>query len=62
MERTTTVVYDSQAAVRRLIDAGMPEPQAEAVVRELVNILEHNRAVRASIEAARNGTLKGMRG
>jgi len=55
MERTIAVVYDSHAAVRRLIDAGMPEPQAEAVVREQANLLECNLATRNDIEETKAG-------
>ena len=46
----TTIVYDTHAAVQRLTETGMPEPQAEAVVREQSLLLEHNLATKADIE------------
>ncbi len=52
----TTIVYDTHAAVRRLTKTGMPEPQAEAVVREQSLLLEHNLATKADIEALRQET------
>jgi len=52
MEQTvTTVVYDTHAAVRRLTGSGMPEPQAEAVVREQASVLERNLATKADADA-----------
>ena len=51
--QTSEVLYDTHAAVRRLTGAGMPEPHAEAVVREQVHLIEHNLATKADIEAAR---------
>ena len=53
MAQTSEVLYDTHAAVRRLTGAGMPEPHAEAVVREQVHLIEHNLATKADIEAAR---------
>jgi len=50
MERTTAVVYDTLAAVRRLTGSGMPEPQAEAVVREQARVLEHHLATRNDLK------------
>jgi len=51
MAQTSNVVYDTHAAVRRLAAAGMPEPHAEAVVREQVHLIEHNLATKADIAA-----------
>jgi len=56
MAQTSNVVYDTHAAVRRLAAAGMPEPHAEAVVREQVHLIEHNLATRADIETLRQET------
>jgi len=53
MAQTSEVLYDTHAAVRRLTGAGMPEPHAEAVVREQVHLIEHNLATRADIEKLR---------
>ncbi len=63
----TTIVYDTHAAVLRLTETGMPEPQAVAVVREQSLLLEHNLAtkadielVKADIEALRQETKAGI--
>jgi len=56
MAQTFGSVYDTHAAVRRLTEAGIPEPQAEAVVREQTHILEHNLATKADIETLRQET------
>ncbi len=56
MTRTATIVYDTHAAVRRLAETGMPERQAEGVVREQALLLEHNLATKADIEGLRQGT------
>ena len=50
MEETVRPLYDTLAAVRRLTEAGLPEPHAEAVVREQVHVMEHNLATKADIE------------
>lgn len=34
-------VYDTYAAVRRLVEAGIPEPQAVAIVSEQVRFVEN---------------------
>ncbi len=52
----TTVVYDTHAAVRRLTEAGLPESQAEAMVREQTLLLEHNLATKTDIEVLRQET------
>ncbi len=56
----TTIVYDTHAAVLRLTETGMPEPQAVAVVREQSLLLEHNLATKADIEALRQETKAGI--
>ena len=53
MEETVRPLYDTLAAVRRLTKAGMPEPHAEAVVREQIHVMEHNLATKADIETLR---------
>ena len=53
MEETAKPFYDTLAAARRLTEAGMPEPHAEAVVREQVHVIEHNLATKADIEQLR---------
>jgi len=35
------MLYDTHAAIRRLMDKGMPEPHAEGVVHEQVRAREH---------------------
>jgi len=60
MAQTSNVVYDTHAAVRRLAAAGMPEPHAEAVVREQVHLIEHNLATKADIETLRLETKAGI--
>ena len=56
MAQTSDVLYDTHAAIRRLTGAGMPEPHAEAVVREQVHLIEHNLATKADIEKLRQET------
>jgi len=50
MAQAERVVYDTLAAVRRLTGSGMPEPQAEAVVREHASVLEHHIATRNDLK------------
>jgi len=56
MAQTSNVVYDTHAAVRRLTGSGMPEPHAEAVVREQIHLIEHNLATKADVEKLRQET------
>ena len=51
MAETARPNYDTHAAVRRLTEAGIPEPHAEAVVREQAHLIEHNLATKADIAA-----------
>ena len=53
MSETTSIFYDTHAAVRQLTTAGMPEPHAEAVVRGQVHLIQHNLATKADIEQIR---------
>ncbi len=53
MSETTSFVYDTHAAVRRLTSVGMPETHAEAVVGEQSHVMQHNLATKADIETSR---------
>ncbi len=52
----TPLILDTHAAVHELVSAGMPERQAETVVRQQARLLEQNLATKADIEALRQGT------
>ena len=59
----TPLILDTHAAVNELVSAGMPERQAETVVRQQAKLLEQNlatktdiEAIKAEIEALRQGT------
>ena len=52
----TPLILDTHAAVNELVSAGMPERQAETVVRQQARLLEQNLATKADIEALRQGT------
>ena len=57
----TPLILDTHAAVHELVSAGMPERQAETVVRQQARLLEQNLAtktatIKADIEALRQGT------
>ena len=47
----TQLILDTHAAVNELVSAGMPERQAETVVRQQARLLEQNLATKADIEA-----------
>ncbi len=47
----TPLILDTHAAVNELVSAGMPERQAETVVRQQAKLLEQNLATKADIEA-----------
>ena len=49
----TALILDTHADIQELIQSGMPEPQAETVVRQRVRLLEHNFATKADIEAVK---------
>ncbi len=51
MPETARPIYDTYAAIRRLPEAGLPEPHAEAVVKEQVHLIEHDLATKADIAA-----------
>ena len=45
----TPLILDTHAAVHELVSAGMPERQAETVVRQQARLLEQNLATKADI-------------
>ena len=56
----TPLILDTHAAVHELVNAGMPERQAETVVRQQARLLEQNLATKADIEALRQETKTGI--
>ena len=56
----TPLILDTHAAVHELVNAGMPERQAETVVRQQARLLEQNLATKADIEALRQETKAGI--
>jgi hypothetical protein len=52
----TQLILDTHAAVNELVSAGMPERQAETVVRQQARLLEQNLATKADVEALRQAT------
>jgi len=50
MEQVAVEFLDTHEAVRRLTDAGMPEPQAEVVVRVQADTHRHHLATREQVE------------
>jgi len=53
MEQVAVDFLDTHEAVRRLTDAGMPEPQAEVVVRVQADTHRHHLATREQVEKVR---------
>lgn len=49
----TQLILDTHAAVHELVSAGMPERQAETVVRQQARLLEQNLATKADSEATK---------
>ena len=63
MAHSPTLILDTHAAVHELVSAGMPERQAETVVRQQARLLEQNlttkadlATIKADIEALRQET------
>ena len=56
MAHSPTLILDTHAAVHELVSAGMPERQAETVVRQQARLLEQNLATKADIEALQQAT------
>ena len=52
----TPLILDTHEAIHELVSAGMPERQAETVVRQQARLLEQNLATKADIEALRQET------
>lgn len=52
MARIPRLVFDTQAAIERLVESGMPEPQATTVVGIQADLIENNLTTRADIENA----------
>ena len=49
----TALIIDTYEDIQELVKSGMPEPQAETVVRQRVRLLEGNLATKADIEKLR---------
>jgi len=49
MQQVATEFYDTHAAVRQLTESGLSERQAEAVVRQQVELLKHNLATKDQV-------------
>ena len=49
----TPLILDTHAAINELVSAGMPERQAETVVRQQARLLEENLATKADSEATK---------
>ena len=56
----TTLIIDTYEDIQELVKSGMPEPQAETVVRQRVRLLEGNLATKADI-AAINANIETLR-
>ena len=54
------LILDTHADIQELVASGMPEPQAETVVRQHVRLLERNVATKADI-AATNTHIETLR-
>ena len=47
----SALIFDTHEDIQELVNSGMPEPQAETVVRQRVRLLESNLATKADIAA-----------
>ena len=47
------LIFDTHEDIQELVNSGMPERQAETVVRQRVRLLERNLATKADIETLR---------
>ena len=56
MAHSPTLILDTHAAVHELVSAGMPERQAETVVRQQARLLEQNLATKADLATLRQET------
>ena len=56
----SALIFDTHVDIRELVEAGMPEAQAETVVRQRVRLLERNLATKADI-AETNASIETLR-
>ena len=56
----SALIFDTHEDIQELVNSGMPEPQAETVVRQRVRLLERNLASKADI-AATNASIETLR-
>ena len=56
----SALIFDTHEDIQELVNSGMPEPQAETVVRQRVRLLERNLATKADIETLRQETKAGI--
>ncbi len=56
----SALIFDTHEDIQELVNSGMPEPQAETVVRQRVRLLERNLATKAAI-AATNASIETLR-
>ena len=56
----SALIFDTHEDIQELVNSGMPEPQAETVVRQRVRLLERNLATTADI-AATNASIETLR-
>ena len=56
----SALIFDTHEDIQELVNSGMPEPQAETVVRQRVRLLERNLATKADI-AAINFSIETLR-
>ncbi len=56
----SALIFDTHEDIQELVKSGMPEPQAETVVRQRVRLLERNLATKADI-AATNADIETLR-
>ena len=56
----SALIFDTHEDIQELVNSGMPEPQAETVVRQRVRLLERNLASKADI-AAINASIETLR-
>ncbi len=47
----TTLTFDTHAFVKRLMAAGMPEPQAEVLADEQAKLIENRLATKSDLDA-----------
>ena len=56
----SALIFDTHEDIQELVNSGMPEAQAETVVRQRVRLLERNLATKADI-AATNASIEALR-